>query len=122
MLFQVASDAEIIDFYREIAHVLSGKDYHIFYLESDCIGENIAAIRKERTDEQGREVWFSMMCGYFNESPYAVKNHLSGESDLLEHFRHRQALEVQLCREVFSGRFSVLKSKEYRDEELGRRG
>ena len=59
-----------------------------------------------------------MMLGYFNESPYAKKNGLLGEESMLSHFRHRQALELTICKEVFSDRYRVLKSKYYKDEEI----
>lgn len=117
-LFQRASDEEIMGFYREIARSLSGRDFHILYLQSDDIAGNIAAIRRERTDGQGNEAWFNLMLKFFDESPYAASNGVSGESALLEHFRHRQALELRLCREVFPGRYTVLKSKDYGDLTL----
>ena len=118
MLFQVASDEEILDLYRLIGRALSGRDIHILYLQSDDIGANIAAIRKERTDGQGNEAWFNMMCRFFDESPYAAAHGLSGEEDLLEHFRHRQELELRLCREIFPGKARILRSKGYRSEDL----
>ena len=118
LLFQCASDEEIVEFYREIGRVLADGDFRILYLQSDDIAGNIAAIRRERTDDQGNEVWFNLMLKFFDESPYAAKNGVAGESALLEHFRHRQALELRLCRDVFPERFTVLKSKGYGDLEL----
>jgi hypothetical protein len=118
MLFQVASDEEIIAFYREIKRVLDGRDYHIAYLLSEDIRANIYVIRKERSDDQGREMWFPLMLGYFNESPFAKKYGLSGEEAMLSHFKHRQELELSICKEVFPGRYTILKSKEYKDEDL----
>lgn len=37
---------------------------------------------------------------------------------MLEHFRHRQELELQICSEVFSDRCEVLQSKGYREEDI----
>ncbi|MCR4655216.1 MAG: hypothetical protein K5770_03180, partial [Lachnospiraceae bacterium] len=82
------------------------------------IPSSINTIRKERSDEQGNELWFPMMLGYFNESPYARKNGLSGVEAMLSHFRHRQELEMSICKEVFPGRYTVLKSKKYKDEDI----
>ena len=118
ILFQVASDEEIIAFYREIKKALEGRDYHIAYLMSEDIRSNINAIRKERSDDQGRELWFPLMLGYFNESPYAKENGVSGEDAMLLHFKHRQELELSICREVFTDRYTVFKSKNYKDEEI----
>ena len=118
ILFQNASDAEIIAFYKEIKKVLGRRDYHIVYILSEDIRPNVNVIRKERTDDQGRETWFPLMLGYFNESPYAKKNGLSGDVDMLKHFSHRQELELTICKEVFPGKYTLLKSKGYKDEDI----
>ena len=117
-LFWNASDAEIISFYEEIKKVLNGKEYHIIYLMSEDIPSNIDVIRKERSDDQGRELWFPLMLGYFNESPYAKENGLSGEEAMLKHFSYRQELELRICKEIFPGKYTILKSKDYRDEDM----
>ncbi len=59
-----------------------------------------------------------MMCRYFEESPYATKRGLSGEGALIEHFRHRQELELRISREIFKDRYSILRSKTYSDDEV----
>ena len=63
-------------------------------------------------------MWFPLMMGYFNDSPYAVKNGLSGEEALFAHFKHRQELELRICEEVFKDRYVVLQSKEYSVDEI----
>lgn len=40
-------------------------------LQSDDISSNIDIIRKERSDDKGNEMWFPLMMGYFDNSPYA---------------------------------------------------
>lgn len=117
ILFQDASDREIMEFYGQVGDALSGKAVHILYLQTDDIASNISVIRKERRDDQGNELWFLLMLRFFDESPYAKKRSLAGEAALLEHFRHRQDLELRLCREIFPGRFTVLKSKQHSDLE-----
>ena len=117
ILFQEASDEEVIEFYREIKKVLDGKDYHIAYLLSEDIRSNIDVIRKERSDDQGREMWFPLMFRYYNDSPYAKKNGLSGAEDMLKHFHHRQELELKICEEVFHGKYTILKSKGYKEAD-----
>ena len=122
IMFRCASDDEIISFYRQIADVLSGKNYHIVYLKTKDFKDNLNVIRKERSDEFGNELWFPVMCRYFNESPYAKRNGLNGEEDLIRHFQHRQELELRICREVFSGKHTILESKKYTDEIVKRLG
>ena len=113
ILFQKCSDEEIIDFYKSIKKTLLGKDYQILYLEADDIASNIDVIRKERSDDKGNEMWFPVMMQYFDNSPYALENKVEGPSALLEHLRHRQELELRICREVFDGNYRALKSKDY---------
>ncbi len=115
ILFRVMPDDEIIDFYREVRKALEGKDYHIYYLEADDVEDNINVIRKERSDDDGNELWFPLMIGYFNESPYAAHYGVSGEDELIRHLKHRQELELRICREVFADRYTVLKSKKYEE-------
>ena len=45
-------------------------------------------------------------------------NHLEGEDDLIDHFRHRQDLELKICEEVFADKYTVLFSKGYTKKEL----
>lgn len=105
ILFQKCSDEEIIDFYKLVKQALDGKDYQILYIQSDDIKSNIDVIRKERSDDQGNEMWFPLMMGYFDNSPYALEKGVKGYEALLEHFRHRQELELRICEEVFEGRY-----------------
>ena len=118
ILFQIASDREIIDFYKEIKNALGERDYQIVYLLSEDIRSNINVIRKERSDDQGNELWFPLMLKYFNESPFVKANGVSGEEAMFSHFAHRQELELAICKEVFPDRYTILKSKGYGDEDL----
>lgn len=118
ILFRQASDEEIISFFQQVRDALKEKPYQIIYLKTDDIKGNLDIIRNERTDDQGNELWFPMMCGYFNESSYAKSHHLKDESGLLTHFAHRQELELRICREVFPNHITILPSKAYRDEEI----
>ena len=118
MLFRNASDAEILSLYREIRDALRGKQFRILYLRTDNVLETLRAVRKERTDEAGREVWFSALCGFFNDSPYAKAHGVSGEAGIAAHLQHRQSLELQICREVFPEQYTVLRSKQYSDADL----
>ena len=41
ILFQKATDQQIVDFYRDIKEALSGKEYQIMYLQTDDISSNM---------------------------------------------------------------------------------
>ena len=120
ILFRDMPDDRIAGFYERVREALEGRDYHIFYLETEDVKGNLDVIRRERTDEKGNELWFPMMMGYFNGSPYAVRRGLKGENALIAHLEHRQALELRLCREIFPDKTAVLRSKAYGNEDLRR--
>lgn len=113
ILFTMASDEEILDFYKQIRRALEGKEYKIIYLKTGNITDSIEVIKRERSDEQGVELWFPMMCEYFNSSPYAKANGFSGMEGLIKHLEHRQQLELRLCAEVFLEHSEVWESKRY---------
>ena len=115
ILFRCLEDAQILAFYRQIREAMGERDIRIAYIrtEKDDIGKNLEAARRERTDDQGREVWFAMLCDYFNSCPYAVKNGLRGAEGLIRHWQHRQALELEICEAVFPGQYTVFPSKRY---------
>ncbi len=113
ILFRDMSDDDILDFYKEVRSALYGKEYEIWYIESPDIEQNLSAVRRERTDKDGNEIWFNMVMDYFISSPYAKKRSLKSSEDFLEHLRHRQALELRICRELFSEKLTVIRSKAY---------
>jgi len=120
ILFRCLSDEEILSFYREIRQAIGSRPIHIAYIrtEEEDIANNLDRARRERTDGQGREVWYSMLCGYFNSCPYAVRNHLQNADGLIRHWRHRQALEMRLCEELFPGQYTIFPSKKYGSVEI----
>ena len=117
MLFRDMTEEEIIRFYEKIRLVLQNKDIHILYLQTEDIPSNIAVIRKERSDEEGNELWFPLMLKYFDESPYALHHGISGEEELYRHFEKRQELELRICRELFADRYTILPSKSYQKDD-----
>ena len=118
ILFRQASDEEIIDFYRLVREALEGKEYRIIYLKANDIKANLDIIRRERSDESGNELWYPMMLGYFIDCPYSKARSLQGDDDLINHFRHRQDLELRICEEIFPERSIIFKSKNYTDHLL----
>ena len=118
ILFRQISDEEIISFYRHVREALNGKEYRIIYLKADDIRGNLDIIRKERSDASGNELWYPMMLGFFNDCPYSKARGRQGDDDLIDHFRHRQDLELRICEEVFPDKRIILKSKDYTDESI----
>ena len=118
ILFRCLEDEEILAFYREVRKAIGDKEIHIAYIRTEAIGENLEMARRERTDAQGREVWYSMLCGYFNGCPYAVQNGLKDADGLIRHWTHRQELEMRICETVFPGQYTVFPSKRYGSLEI----
>ena len=118
ILFRCFSDDEILGFYRLVREVLEGKAYRIVYLKAEDFKGNLDVIRKERSDDQGNELWFPLMMYYFNDSPYARMHGVEGEDALMDHFKHRQALELRICQEIFPDKSTILVSKRYTDEDM----
>ena len=115
ILFRDKTDEEILGLYREIRNAIGDKKIHIAYLKAapDDIRKNLLTARKERVDGEGNEVWFAMLCGFFDNSPHAVRNGLKGEDGLVKHWTYRQELELRILEEVFPDQYSVLPSKGY---------
>ena len=113
ILFRDMSDDAILDFYKEVWSALKDKEYEIYYIESPDIRKNLDAVRRERVDKDGKEIWFDMLMEYFNSSPYAKKRSMNRYEDLLMHLQHRQVLELQICRKIFKEKVTVIESKAY---------
>ena len=120
LLFRDKTDEEIMDLYREIKQSIGDKEIHIAYIKTAPVDirNNLDTARKERVDDKGNEVWFQMLCGFFDNSPHAERNGLKGADGLIRHWTHRQELELRICEEIFAGQYTVLPSKSYGDREL----
>lgn len=120
ILFHQRSDEEILEFYHGLYREVKKEDFLLLYLSSDKIEENIRAIRRERADDQGNELWYPMMLSYFTESPYGKAHGCSSFEDLAAHLRHRQQVELRIIEEVLGNRAAILPSKQWRMEEVER--
>lgn len=118
MLFYILSDDEIVDFYKALFSFVDKDDFLLLYLNSDNLEENIKIIKKERSDDLGNELWYQMMLEYFVKSPYGEKNGCSSFEDMINHFKHRQKLELRIIREVLGDNAVVLPAKEWEIEEV----
>lgn len=113
MLYFRMTEEEILDFYKKLKDVLAKKPYRIVYLDMEDIAGGIEVIRKERSDENGNELWFPLMVRYLEESPYGKEHALKGLDGLLSHLGKRRDLEHRVIAEVFKEKTVILKAKNY---------
>lgn len=111
MLYFMMPEDEIVDFYMSLKDVLADRLFRIIYLDVEDIPEAVDTIRKERVDEQGNELWFQMMTGYLQDSPYGRAHALTGIEGLIWHLEQRRKLEHRILREVFPENSVILKAK-----------
>ena len=121
ILFHMLTDDEIVDFYRELYELVDKDNFVLFYLHSDDLEETIRVIRKERSDHFGNEMWYNLMIQYLIHSPLGQKEGYSTFEDLIAHLKHRQELELRVIREVIGENAVLLKSKEWKLEEVRER-
>ena len=112
------TDDEIYSFYRKLKCILMGKPYQIVYLDVEDISDTINVIKKERSDDQGNELWYPMMIRYLEESPYGKQHALTSMKGLIRHLERRKALEHDLLSEIFKGNSMIIKSKNYNINDI----
>lgn len=118
MLYLMLADDEILDFYGRLKDILSGKQYRIIYLDVEDIRGGIDIIRKERSDENGNQLWFPLMIKYLQESPYGKEHKLSGMDGLLVHLERRKALEHKIIDKFFKEKTIMIKAKKYKINDI----
>jgi hypothetical protein len=118
ILFHELSDEEIVDFYRELFEMMDKENFRMLYLCSENIEEFLHVVKKERSDNAGNEMWYPLMLNYLKDSPYGRKHGYEGFDDMVAHFRHRQALELQVIEEVIGECAKILPAKEWNVEEV----
>lgn len=118
MLYFMMSDDEILAFYERLHGILSGKPYRILYLDVEDIEAAIGVIKKERSDDNGNELWFPLMLKYLAESPYGKEHALSGMAGLLCHLEKRRNLERRIIDRIFKENTIVVKAKDYKLDEM----
>ena len=75
--------------------------------------EIIQEIKSRRCDEQGEEIWYSLMMKYLISSPHGKKHGFRGFEDMISHFRHRQQVELRIIREILAGNAAVLPARKW---------
>ncbi len=118
MLYLMLPDEEIFAFYRKLKAILMDKQYKIVYLDVEDIADAINIIRKERSDENGNELWFPLMMQYLESSPYGKAHHLADFDGLIAHLERRKRLEHWIIEEFFSENSVILRAKKYAMEAV----
>lgn len=113
MLFHLLDDDEIVEFYRELYCNIHKDSFLLLYLYSNELEESINAIKKERCDDLGNELWYPMMLQFFIHSPYGMKHECQTFHDMMTHFEHRQQLELRIIKEIVRDRAMILPAKEW---------
>ena len=118
LLYGNLSESEILSFYKELFETLKHKNFFLIYLHSEQIEENILQIKRERSDENGNELWYPMMLAYLNSTPYGKEHPFETVTDMVSHFKRRSQLELKIIKEVLGTQAVVIPAKAYRIEEL----
>ena len=118
LLYYQLSDEEILAFYQEAYDILKDKGFQMIYLDSEKIRENILQIKKERSDEQGNEMWYPLMMNYLKESPYGKAHNYQDFEDMIAHFERRRKLELEIIEKVLKNDCLILTAKEYDIEDV----
>ena len=114
ILFHQLNDDEIVAFYHQLFDEINKEQFLLLYLYSDKLEETIASIKKERCDNNGKEIWFSLMMEYLIHSPFGKKHGYNTFDDMISHFKHRQQLELLIIREIIGERTVILPAKEWK--------
>lgn len=121
MLFYQCDEHQIMEFYQEAYEILKPKGFLLLYLKSDAIRDDILQIKRERSDENGVELWYPLMLQYLKESPYGRTHQMEqmdGLEVMLSHFERRCALEEKIIAEVLKDDCLLIKAKGYQLEQV----
>lgn len=118
ILFHQLCDDDIINFYQKLFTNIDKETFCLLYLYSDNLEENIKTVKKERCDEHGNEIWYTIMLKYLKNSPYGKQHGYSSFDDMIAHFKHRQQLELRIIKEVIKERALVLPAKNWNIDEI----
>jgi hypothetical protein len=113
ILYSEMPEEKILEFYKRLKQVLSGREYKIVYLDVEDVAEGIDIIRKERVDGNGNEMWFPLMMEYLKQSPRGLHQGWKDFDDLVGHLEHRKSVELRILRDIFPEHALILRSKDY---------
>lgn len=118
ILFHQLSDDQIVEFYRELFSIVNKEQFLLLYLYSEKLEENINAIKKERSDDSGNELWYHLMLEYLIHSPYGESHRYNSFQDMIAHFHHRQQLELRIIKEVIGDKAIIIPSKGWEADSI----
>lgn len=113
LLYYQMCETEIIDFYSEAFDILKSKNFKLLYINAVDIENTIDTIKKERIDDQGNEIWFTLMLQYLENSPYGIEHNLHGFGDLISHLKRRRDIEIKIVNEIIGKKAFIISSKNY---------
>lgn len=111
MLFYQMEENDILAFYGEAYGILKERGFGLIYLDSAQIRDNLLHIKKERSDEDGNEMWYPLMLNYLKDSPYGKDHGYGGLEDVISHFERRRKLEMRILREIIKEDCLILEAK-----------
>lgn len=118
ILFHQLDDNDIVGFYHELYGRINKEHFLLLYLYSDRLEENLRVIKKERSDSSGNELWYQLMLEYLIHSPYGEKHGYCSFEDMINHFCHRQQIELRIIKEIIGDKAVILPSKEWKIEKI----
>lgn len=118
ILFHQLSDDDIVAFYQRLFQKIEKENFVLLYLFSDKLEESTRIIQKERSDNHGNPLWYPVMLEYLKNSPYGKKHHYQEFGDLIQHFKHRQQIELRIMDEILGDYAKILPAKEWKMEDM----
>ena len=94
------------------------KRFCLYYLYEEEPEACVEQICRERSDEEGNQLWYLLMMEYLKNSPYGKAHRVQGFADLLLHLENRQKLEMRVIREILGNSVRILPAKRYADSDL----
>ncbi len=121
MLFYQLPEEKILAFYEEAYGILREKGFKLVYLDCTRIRESLLTIKKERSDENGTEMWYPLMLNFLKESPWGRANGCEGTEDVIAHFERRRKLERRILLEVIKKDGLLMQAGGFAPESVPRR-
>lgn len=118
LLYYQMSDDEIMDFYLDAFDILKSKKFRLIYLNAMDIESTIDTIKRERVDEQGNEIWYSLMLQYLEQSPFGKTHNLKAFDGLVSHLKRRRDLELRIIHRIIGKDSIIIDSKNYDINEI----
>lgn len=118
ILYYQMSDDEIMDFYSEAFEILKSKKFRLLYIKAMDIESTIDTIKRERIDDLGNEIWFSLMLQYLEKSPYGKTHNLKEFNGLVSHLKRRRDIELRIIDRIIGKEATIIESKNYDINEI----